>query len=274
MYCSTGLWVWETHPGAPLREGFAVRNTWHHGNPCNSCVSCCSFSSSGLDNFELDLSEGDAGERASYVKDRAKADPWGKSRVIIVLNADTAPPRAFDQLLSPLEGTPLPNTFILLARDLRRVRPAIASRCESFGLRPLLPAVAKKLLAVRLPELGTVPDDKALDFLVSGGRGLPKELEKICTRVAGLSELTVASAKRALGFDWTEEAVERCRALLARWPETRSALELRAGVDKKELLRRMHICFCHAYLHGIHPVPASAINTDPALLYDDDALGA
>lgn len=243
------------------------------GSFCASCPACQRFDKSpSADDIVLTMAQGDAEERAKYLNWATQHHPWGDRRVITILEADATPPPAFDRLLPTLEKAGMSTTFILLACDLKDVRLAGVSRCDAYRLRPLAPCVARGLLAPRLAELGTVPDGNALDVLVAAGRGLPGQLDHICTKVAGMGALTLEAAREALDLDWVDEMAARWRAMLTGKAPVTDTLAPAANVTPGEQARRMQVLLQYIYIHSLQGMPVSAATADPAFLHRGDAL--
>ncbi|WP_165937738.1 hypothetical protein [Methylobacterium segetis] len=247
------------------RGAFCVRPT-AAGEPCRreDCHHCARFDRKprGLGYLEYD---------PGGTPDSAHVDEFLKTRkgllddrsMIVLVDADEYGDRVLDRFLKTLQGTSI--SFILLARDERRLPKPIRSRCDSFRLRPLARDDAHAFLRARLPS--APPDERALDVLVGAGEGLPGRMAEQVARLPGESGITLDGVRRALALTWPEEMSAFWRALLDREIPADAVPRLPGADEPSEQVRRVRVILQHL---RAPTTPGAA--RDPALLYREAAL--
>jgi hypothetical protein len=241
------------------------------GSPCNSCPTCQQFAEGRSWGYiELDVLDGQAEERARELVTLARKSSLADRCVIVIANADAYAPQAFDVLLKTLEETS--TTFVFLACAVRKVRLAGRSRCDSVRLRPLDQIEAREHLRALCAAHGVTCDERVLDVLVAAGLGLPGRSREVCARVADVGELTLETARSALGLDWVDDMAASWHVALSDEKRFVNARALSAEIVKDEEVRRVRVFLQYLYLYGLREPPIRSVIVDPALLHLDDTL--
>lgn len=181
-------------------------------SPCGICASC----RVGLDAFKLyefSAARWDGPDVAKDVEELMRLTPWG-NYIIFIDEVHAMLPKAADVILKEAE-TPRPGRLLICATtELQAVRPALRSRCQIVGLKPV---ARSKLIEVaqgicRKEKISYQPE--ALDILASQARGSARELVMALDAVSSRGHLTPALLKAALSLDWTDQLVRYADALL------------------------------------------------------------
>ncbi len=208
--------------------------------PCNNCVPCDRITR-GLhtDVRVVTLSEDSRGRKRTLIsidqvreiqRDASLRPSEGKCRIFIFDGAEHLSLDAANALLKTLEEPPDQVVLILLASDTERLLPTIASRCQTFELRPVKQPVVVEFLKSRHEA-----DQEAADEIarLSEGRlgwaiqavGDPAMLEGIEETINTVESVVQAALEtrfeyaenlaRALGRD--RDAVRKELALWLEW---------------------------------------------------------
>ncbi|MBS0247372.1 MAG: hypothetical protein JSR61_12190 [Proteobacteria bacterium] len=191
--------------------------------PCGECDICIGMKneSGNIDFLELDAR---VSSDAAYVREVLKAASIGPRRVVLTKNFDIASPAFVDALLKPLEDDNESESarteqrhnpvMIFLARDLRGVRQAGQSRCQIERLKPLDTGQRAELCDRIFEARGiSFNDEVARDTFLVGCRGLPGVLVAAADQLGDERPITALDARRALGLEWTDAAIEYLSAL-------------------------------------------------------------
>ncbi len=194
----------------------------------------------------------DTREIAAFLRLTPAEGGW---RVVIVDGADEMNRNAANALLKILEEPPRRALLLLVAHSPGRLLPTIRSRCRRFPLAPLVPAIARLLLARYRPDLpepqiealtalsgGSI--GRALDLAGVGGVELYESMLALLARDRGIDAVALHAFADRLARSDAEEAYraveELVGQLLARLAV--AAARGKAGADREgELLRRLGV---------------------------------
>lgn len=101
------------------------------GEPCETCESCESiFNGTSLSVLEYDAATHNGVEAIRDITNQASLATHGRRKVIILDEAHSLTPQAFNALLKTLEEPPPGVTFILATTDPNRIPDTAKSRCQ------------------------------------------------------------------------------------------------------------------------------------------------
>ena len=128
--------------------------------PCTACVACKSvYDASSLDVQEIDAASNGLVDDIRALRQHLLYRNLGRRRVIILDEAHSMSPAAFNALLKTLEEPPPDTVFILVTTEPGRIPDTTVSRCMPFTFRRLaVPDITARLTHINTVEhLGAEP---------------------------------------------------------------------------------------------------------------------
>lgn len=255
-----------------LAKAIFCKSPLPDGSPCGACHACRTSDEGRADighaSFDAadNKSEQSLRQFVAVSRGRSLAD----KQVIIVDNVDRFQPKQSDIFLETLEAPPADTTFILLATKMKRVRPAVRSRCS---LHIVLRALTKRQsheVAVQLASRFQVELDEDVLSLVSLlSQGIPARAANALRTLSETNSTTIDEALIALELDWPNKMISCWRAVLDKH-ESDAALPTFATEAPKESMRQLRALVNHLFAHEITS-PKREVVLDPALMYLDEA---
>ena len=237
------------------------------GSPCDRCSACLDFNRGCSFGYtELDARHGKPLETARGLVAEVRSGFLADRTVVVIRNADLYKPQEVDVFLKTLEEPSAQTSFVLLATDLKRMRVTVQSRCAHYRLRPLPPQEIKQLCEMLSKAYGMRFDEPILDLLAVASRGLPGQLRQLIAHFAGDEEITLATVRQKLGFDWADAMIAYWNAILVEGEPPDELCNLITGADPDESMRRLRVFLHHFYAHELHQPPVDVI-ADPALMH-------
>ncbi|KQO91010.1 hypothetical protein ASF36_21740 [Methylobacterium sp. Leaf90] len=193
---------------------------------CGRCQRCRGFASCGeaetsvpndIGYIELDAAHPDIDGKIRELLRRFDDRSLVAHHVVVVDNADAEhfQNRVFDDLLKVLEDPCAPQTFVLVATEIAKIRVAGLSRCTHHHLKPLTTRESSEHLSALLAAHGTGCDGSILEALVAKAAGRVGSLRDYARRLADLPAVTPAAVCAEFGDDRVEAAILLWRAMLA-----------------------------------------------------------
>lgn len=150
-------------------------------------------------------------------------------------------------LLKALEEVPAHVYFLLATTEPEKLLPTIKTRCVTFALRALSDAEMKEVIGrAAAGEGATIPDEVAEQIILDSG-GAPRMALSILDKVIGMEagEMLAAAKQQAAQ---TNEAIDLCRALIAKRP-WRDVARIIQGIEQEpEQVRRAVLGYAQAVL--------------------------
>lgn len=242
------------------------------GSPCGKCDHCRNIDDGRLmvGYVRFDAANSLKEEKLrSFVVD-IRGNSLADEQVIIVENVDRFEPSKIDIFLKTLEETPAKTTFVLLATQISRVRPAVRSRCSPhLFVRPLTKQQTHELAMRLSAALGLQLKEDVLSLVALLSRRLPGRLADALGRLVGMKGVALADALRILDLDWPDDMVAYWSTLLSGHEADATLRAKIAGPDPAESMRRLRSLLNHFFAH-VCSKPAVDFVADPALVYMDE----
>lgn len=189
--------------------------------PCGECSPCKEIAaSSSLDVLEMDAASntGVDNVRQMIIETVALAPSRDRYKVFIIDEAHMLSTAAFNALLKTIEEPPPYVAFILATTEVHKVPATIASRCQRFKFRPVVPEMLAAHLATLAKKEKVAVDPEALDLLARAAEGSLRDAISLLDqcRSAGEGKVTLESVREMFGFVPEELLLGVAQALLAR----------------------------------------------------------
>lgn len=246
-----------------------------NGAPCAQCVHCNDVLTGGgfiFGNGRLRKYNGpkdtevEAKKIIEYLEEKANGPSLTDGRVIIVENISLAG-LELERLVKTLEDSPI--VFVLTARLLKEVPPAIRSRCELYEMKPV-DAAGTRAWFSRLFVGKAAVDERALDVLVAMSRGAPGEIVRTVEALADCERITLEGVLSKFGLDWPQRLAKDWADILDTSESGWLDLGAMAELPVREMARRARAALLYALAVKDGRI-GHHIGSDPALMHLDEA---
>ena len=286
-------------------QAIVCSNAKASGNPCGSCSACEDFVSAGWNGHWFDLKDllmdarkvalaklrraptildhqviekkaqqalsdhiSDLGER---ILQGSFANFYSATNaVILVDNADLMGPGVADKLLQALEKAEAPTTGIFVTCDLRKLRPALRSRCQAYRLKPLDRDRATERLLRACERLQLVPEIAILKIIAAHSNYRAGDMLNKLWNVYHDGSVSLQQARTDLDLDWIEQVPLALSILLNGDEEqSRAALSCLAPDPREALNRLLTAMQAVDLVEQVHSRHRDAV-LPSAFMYTDD----
>jgi len=184
------------------------------GEPCNICKSCKQF----LKEEHLNFEERDAAGHGTIdwvrsIVDNLSFSLFQGQKIILFDESHRMSRDSQDVLLKPIEDRKL--TCIFCTTELRKMRPAIRSRCESLQLEK----ISSTLIVDRLKLICNAEqincEEKALEWIVDYSNGHVRDAISALDQVSQVGSVTTDNVKRYLNVGWSTEVLCLIQSVLS-----------------------------------------------------------
>lgn len=180
------------------------QNRQKDGEPCNSCESCTNFLNENHFNFE----ERDAAGHGTIDWVRSTVDSisfslFGGKKIILFDESHRMSRDSQDVLLKPLEDRDL--IAIFCTTEIKKMRPAIRSRCESLQLEKIVSKDTTNRLEHICQEEGFEYNFEALSWIVDHSQGHVRDAINSLDQVSKVGVISTDNVKEYLGVGWSTE---------------------------------------------------------------------
>jgi DNA polymerase-3 subunit delta' len=185
------------------------------GDPCGTCAACSRIAR-GVHPDVLVIEPGDSGsikiEQVREAIDRAGYRPFeGRTRVVIIDDADALVGAAQNALLKTLEEPPAASVFLLVTSRPDLLLPTVRSRCPRLTFRSL----SAEDVADALVRLGRTPAEARAVAAVADG-SLGRALELSGDELSAAREVAQQALVRAASTPDARRRIEGARDLLGK----------------------------------------------------------
>lgn len=189
----------------------AALNCTEPNKPCGNCVSCKAvFDGSSMDVIEIDAASNGLVDDIRQLRQQVMYRHAGDWRIVILDEAHSMSPAAFNALLKTLEEPPPRTLFILLTTEPGKILPTVASRCMPFTFRRLtIDDIARRLAHIAQAEGHAVQYD-LLQLLAERADGAMRDAVMLLDQIARIGMTTADQYRRLIGH------VDHAPALLDR----------------------------------------------------------
>jgi len=182
--------------------------------PCNTCDSCKNFMNEDHLNFE----ERDAAGHGTIDWVRATVDNlsynlFGGKKIILFDESHRMSKDSQDVLLKPLEDRKLIGIFC--TTELRKMRPAIRSRCELLQLERIPSQVITDRLELICKQEEFEYEHEALEWIVSHSKGHVRDAISSLEQVSKIGGISTQNVKDYLGIGWSTEILGLIESILS-----------------------------------------------------------
>lgn len=134
--------VWPTLPEVVSGRSGAM--------PCGSCESCEAVAAShSVDVIEVDAASNGSVDHIRSLRESVRYEAAGEYRVVLLDEAHSMSPQAFNALLKTLEEPPENTIFVLLTTEPGKILPTVASRCMPFYFKRIaVPDIERRLRSI------------------------------------------------------------------------------------------------------------------------------
>ncbi len=154
--------------------------------PCNTCVSCTSFSSHRSFNIhEIDAASNNSVEDIRTLVEQVRYAPQtGNYKVYIIDEVHMLSNAAFNAFLKTLEEPPSYAIFILATTEKHKIIPTILSRCQIFDFHRIQPQDIVEQLKYVAQQEGIAYDEEALHTISQKADGALRDALSIFDLIA------------------------------------------------------------------------------------------
>jgi len=173
------------------------------GNPCCSCGICEDAENFALaDIIEIDAASNNGVDDIRDLRDGAVYTPERcRYKIYIIDEVHMLSASAFNALLKIMEEPPAFVKFILATTEIHKVPATIASRCQRFDFRRILPQdTTERLLYIAAQESFTLTEDAAQLIAKLSDGGMRDALSLLDQCAAYANDITVDTVTAAAGI--------------------------------------------------------------------------
>lgn len=178
----------------------AALNCTGDTKPCGSCVSCKAvFDGTSMDVIEIDAASTGGVDDIRNLRQQVRYRNAGDWRVVILDEAQSMSPAAFNALLKTLEEPPPRTIFLLLTTEPAKILSTVASRCMQFTFNRLTVAdIAGRLAHIAQIEGYTIDEDLLL-LLAERADGAMRDAIVSLDQIAHVGMRTAEQYQRLIG---------------------------------------------------------------------------
>ncbi len=239
------------------------------GAPCLECDICRDADSFALsDIIEIDAASNNGVDDIRDLRDGAVFTPERcKYKVYIIDEVHMLSVNAFNALLKIMEEPPEYVKFILATTEVHKVPATIASRCQRYDFRRILPEdIAKRLLYIASQEKILLDDDAAFLIAKLADGGMRDALSLLDQCIAFSENIDSSVVSMAAGIAGRDKVFGIIEAITDKCPEKGIAYidELYAGSkDMSRLCEELIFQLRNIMLIKIDPAQKSNLSCMP-----------
>ena len=239
------------------------------GAPCLECDICCDADNFALsDIIEIDAASNNGVDDIRDLRDGAVFTPERcRYKVYIIDEVHMLSVNAFNALLKIMEEPPEYVKFILATTEVHKVPATIASRCQRYDFRRILPEdIAKRLLYIASQEKILLDDDAAFLIAKLADGGMRDALSLLDQCIAFSENIDSSVVSMAAGIAGRDKVFGIIEAITDKSPEKGIAYidELYAGSkDMSRLCEEIIFQFRNIMLIKIDPAQKANLSCMP-----------
>lgn len=178
----------------------AALNCTETDKPCGTCPSCKAvFDGSSMDVLEIDAASNGLVDDIRNLRQQVMYRHAGNWRAVILDEAQSMSPAAFNALLKTLEGPPPRTLFLLLTTEPNKILPTVTSRCMPFTFKRLTIAdIANRLAYIATAEGHAVEHD-LLTALAERADGAMRDAIMLYDQISRIGLSTAEQYQRLFG---------------------------------------------------------------------------
>ncbi len=188
----------------------AALNCHEPEKPCGQCASCkATFDGSSLDVIEIDAASNGLVEDIRALRQQVMFRQTGDYRIVILDEAQSMSPAAYNALLKTLEEPPPNTVFILCTTEPAKILSTVVSRCMPFTFKRLtVNDITHRLAHIADAESRPVNHD-LLRLIAEKADGAMRDAIMVLDQVTRVGMTTAEQYQRLIGHHEHAETILR-----------------------------------------------------------------